>query len=136
LTEKPEKRALVVRQPDGAVTLGGQGRRLISRMNEDMLIALASTRRDLAPVMRRLGDYELHEEDYQQLHIWARDFTEDGHSITALELADELAAEARERNLSWIELGRIRVVCFAFFEIGQLDLSNLPKLTKLWCSAS
>ena len=78
MTEKPEKRALVVRQPDGAVTLGGQGRRLISRMNEDMLIALASKRRDLASVMRRLGDYELHEEDYQQLHIWARDFTKDG----------------------------------------------------------
>ena len=90
LTEKPKNQSLVLISPDGAVTTVNKGRRLIERMNEDLLPVIAETNRELTPVMRWLGQYELHEDDYQQLHIWARDLVKDDDSITALELANEL----------------------------------------------
>ena len=82
-------------------------------MNEDLLPVIAETNREIAPVMRWLGDYDLHEEDYQQLHIWARDFTEYWYAITALELANSLAANSVQ-SLPWIELGRIKIANFPF----------------------
>ena len=93
--EKSEDQSLVPRSPDGAVTTVNKGRRLITRMNEDLLPVIAQTKREIAPMMRRLGDCELHEEDYQQLHIWARIFTEDEYPITALAIADLLRGDKK-----------------------------------------
>jgi len=106
-------------------------------MNEDALAAIASTQQDLAPVMRRLGEYELFDEDYQQLHTWARDFTENQYAITALELARNLDANSVQ-DLPSIECGRIKIANFAFissaYGIEWLDLTNVPKLTVLGCT--
>jgi hypothetical protein len=159
LTKNSKNQSLVPRSPDGAVTFGDKSQRLIKRMSEDALKVIETSQRDLARVMRRLGDYELHEEDYQQLHIWARDFTEDGYPITALELADRLDAGARLFNYSLIRLGRVNEVTFDTFssdlkikrldltsvpalidlrcdknQLTELDLTNLPELIWLWCS--
>ena len=117
--------------------LDNKSQRLIKRMSEDALKVIETSQRDLARMMRRLGDYELHEEDYQQLNIWARDFTEDGYPITALELADRLSACARSYDLSWIILGRVKEVTFDTFssdlKIKRLDLTSVPALTELRC---
>ena len=135
--EKSEDQSLVPRSPDGAASVGDKSQPLIKRMTEDALKVIEKSQRDLAPVMRRLGDYALHEEDYEQLHIWARDFTEDGYPITALGLADKLAANSC-RNSPWVDHGRIKIANFSFlssvYEIWQLDLKNLPNLTALMCS--
>lgn len=138
LIKNSENQSLVPRSPDGAVTFGDKSQRLIKRMSEDALKVIETSQRDLARMMRRLGDYELHEEDYQQLNIWARDFTEDGYPITALELADRLSACARSYDLSWIILGRVKEVTFDTFssdlKIKRLDLTSVPALTELRCS--
>ena len=137
LIKNSENQSLVPRSPDGAVTFGDKSQRLIKRMSEDALKVIETSQRDLARMMRRLGDYELHEEDYQQLNIWARDFTEDGYPITALELADRLSACARSYDLSWIILGRVKEVTFDTFssdlKIKRLDLTSVPALTELRC---
>ena len=141
--EKSENQSLVPRSPDGAVTTVNKGLRLITRMNEDLLPVIAQTKRETAPMMRRLGEYELHEEDYEQLHIWARDFTEDGYPITASELADELGAQTNlykkndQLNVPWLLNGRIKHANFAFIKnkylMERIDLSKVPELELLFC---
>ena len=137
---------LIVRGLSAAVTTVGKDRRLMSRMNQDALEVIGSIRQNLTPVMRRLGDYELHEEDYQQLNIWAQDFTEDGYPITALRLAEKLAGHNDEwlgwstdgyQLLPWLEKGRIKHAIFNFLEAFQfpkrLDLSTLSDMVGLKC---
>ena len=140
MTEKPKFQSLVPRLPDGAVTKVNKGRRLISPMNEDLLPVIVETNRELAPVMRRLGDFELHEDDYRQLHIWARDFTERGDAITALQLANSLAVASQEYFLPWIVHGRIISANFSLlrhgYEITQLSLTRVPALVFLNCSGT
>jgi len=140
LMEKSEDKSLVPRSPDGGVAIGGKGQRLIKRMNEDALATIEAPQQDLAPVMRRLGDYELRKEDYVQLHIWAQDFTERGDAITALQLANNLATQSHIQVSAWIERGRIKVADFTLlryvYEIKQLDLNNVPALSLLGCTGA
>ncbi|MDB2423245.1 leucine-rich repeat domain-containing protein [Paracoccaceae bacterium] len=145
-------RSLIFGGSSATVSTESKGGRLISRMNEDALAAIASTRRDLTPVMRRLGEYELHEEDYQQLHIWARNFTEDAYPVKAVDVADGLAdievledyedylaiSEETEREFSWLEHGRIKLAFFSWFsackKMQQLDFTSVPALAVLGCN--
>ena len=128
--EKSEDKSLVPRSPDGGVAIGGKGQRLIKRMNEDALATIEAPRQDLAPVMRRLGDYELRKEDYEQLHIWSQDFTEDGLPITALEIIHELASLAVARE--WLVKGKIISARFLFLkEVNNIKTLNFSKVTEL-----
>ena len=138
-------RSLIVKGTGTDVSTAGKGARLISRMNEDALAAIDSTRRDLTPVMRRLGKYELHEEDYQQLHNWALNFDgQNGDPNSALELADELAKGNQTTNalthlvgyrIPWLESGRIKnLKSDLYWE--RLDLSKVPALEVIDVSLS
>lgn len=125
MDEQSNKSSLALRSLSSEVSTMATGKRLFDRMNEDLLVTIDVTRQDLAPVMRRLGKYELCEEDYQQLHNWARDFAE---VATALELANELA-----RRDCCIDGGRIKDLIFIGFprSIEWLEFSNVPELTRL-----
>ena len=128
---------LTTRETGGSVTATVAGQRLTSRTNEDALTAIAAPQPNLSHVMQRLGDYELCEEDYWQLHIWARYFTEVGDPITVLELVNNLAKNS-VNNLPWIESGRIKITNFAFLSdayiVKRLDLTNVPALALLGCN--
>ena len=112
--------SLTVRGSSASVTTAGRGRRLISRMNKEALASIDSMRLELTPVMLRLGEYELHEEDYKQLHIWAEDYTERGDAITALQLANNLATSSNMQVSAWIERGRIKVADFSLLRLAAL----------------
>ena len=134
-------RSLIFGGSSATVSTESKGGRLISRMNEDALAAIDSKRRDLTPVMRRLGQYEIHEEDYQQLHIWARQYTEYGEPNNALDIANRLASSGKPKI--WLQNGRIVTANFHFKltnftteSIKMLDLSKVPNLTELDCGGN
>ena len=140
-----------LQQPDSGAE------KVLSRIVADALVL--ARRPDIAHTSARfrIGKYEFREQDYQQIVAWAQ---ETGKSPEELVSLLENVEDKSEEGLAFIvddgsikqvtfpqsvifqnhilkvsDLRKlIQLTCWGGNQLTQLDLSNVPELTTLWCS--
>jgi hypothetical protein len=133
--ENDEPKALIVRPTSGLQQRDSGAENVLSPVVSD---ALTIARRcDIADTSARIrvGKYEFREQDYRQILIWSQ---EGGKSPE--ELVSFLEDAHDKEPLSLVDDGPIKHLILPDpkqFEFPQqrLQISHLPNLTKLWCSA-
>ncbi len=140
-SEDPSKALVPTGSQTSLVPAVGTGQRLLTRMNTDVLRFTESRTAVSATTLRRLGRFELCEEDYQQLQLWASQ----REGVSTEDLANYLADQALAKSIiapeiQWLEQGRIKAIRIneEFWDgwkaqSRSLDLSSTPKLTMLFC---
>lgn len=110
--------------------------RLIEHEVPDALDLIPETRPVPRVVMHKVGQWELREEDFQQLQVWARLFDME---ITVEDLADHLASTARGfgyYSSNWVRDGRIEIAVLSNLNSRNLPLELVPSLRELECASN
>jgi hypothetical protein len=117
---RPQGTQLVVVRP-------GSG--LVSRIAGDACRHLPNQTEKLWQV----GDYEVNEQSYRQIMIWLEQIRKAGKEITLSEFLYKQETKPWGTPVEWIIDGKIRHVQLDGYSLEQIDLSNVPYLTDLWC---
>lgn len=139
MSDKTSQNSLVPSEKSGLDPSGHSGNKLIQRAASDALVPIQTMMNQQASTLHRVGSREFHDEDYQQLQVWASELGMEGDLDKFVEVFDsffrELVAKGDpqvstyfrlENALDWLCNGGIRF--FADFGGGKLSSPRLPKL--------
>jgi len=107
------------------------GNHLVSRTTIDALPSLKSH----SGKLWRVGEYELHDQDYRQLHAWLEHLDSNDErwtfeEFTSLALRDFYEGDDSAESVVDGTIIRLKLTSMGFRE---LDISNMPKLASLDC---
>lgn len=139
MSDKTSQNSLVPSGKCGLVQSDHSGNKLIQRAASDALVPIQTMMNQQASTRHRVGTREFHDEDYQQLQVWASELGIEGGLDKFVEVFDsffrELVAKGDprvstyfrlENAMDWLRNDRIRF--FADFGGGKLSSPLLPKL--------
>lgn len=138
--EKSDRTSLVARESYAVPSTSGRANRLIDRIAQDALVpARAMAQTDLKFL---IGDHEFFESDYHQFLRWVAAISSGDHGpITAEELVKsfddgwerykDVIPRSSLTQAGWLGAGRIREAHIYSSGLNELDLSGVPKLTRL-----
>jgi hypothetical protein len=141
MSDKTTGKSIVPSRKLGLVPSGDGGNDLIRRVASDALIPMQSLKNQQRPILHRVGTREFHDEDFQQLQIWASDLGMEGRVADFVEAFDRyfrvlvsisddfVIGHATPNRAEWCCDGRIRL--FVGFGGGKFTSPRLPKLTHL-----
>lgn len=137
MSDKTSGMSLVPAGSSDLTVRGRKGNKLIRRAASDALVPIRAMMNQQATTLQRVGTREFHDEDYQQLQVWASELGMEGGVSEFVEAFDKSFLDRKNTHWAifqytegneqdWYSDGRIRF----FAELGETKLSS-PRLSKL-----
>ena len=111
MSDKTSGKSIVPSGKTDLLASGAGGNRLIRRAASDALVPMNSVMNRPEPILHRVGNYELHDEDFRQLKFWASELKMIGKELDLLKELEEAFKEAASERLSIAEYKELTDFC-------------------------